>query len=182
MDIMELGAIGELVGAVVVIGSLLYLALQVRQGTEQTRQTNLIERGRANREMQRGVNEIYLGAVDSEIQRIYSAALIDFNSISNHDKALLHHRFLIPMGVHSTSTFLAAKEGLVDGVWAEGWLQYWVQIIKSPGLSVWWDDLKPYFQPEFSAEVEKRRLDPDGPLALTDMLPWLLSEPSRGQP
>ena len=86
MNIMELGAIGELVGAIAVIGSLLYLALQVRQGTEQARQTNLIERGRANREMQRGVNEIYLGALDSEIQRIYSAALTNFTSISNHDK------------------------------------------------------------------------------------------------
>ncbi len=31
MDIMELGAIGELVGGVAVIGSLIYLGLQVRQ-------------------------------------------------------------------------------------------------------------------------------------------------------
>ncbi len=34
MDIMELGAIGELVGGVAVIGSLIYLALQVRQGNQ----------------------------------------------------------------------------------------------------------------------------------------------------
>ena len=34
MDIMELGAIGELVGGVAVIGSLIYLAIQVKQGNE----------------------------------------------------------------------------------------------------------------------------------------------------
>ena len=31
MDIMELGAIGELVGGVAVVGSLIYVGLQVRQ-------------------------------------------------------------------------------------------------------------------------------------------------------
>ena len=34
MDIMELGAIGELVGGVAVIGSLIYVGLQVRQSNE----------------------------------------------------------------------------------------------------------------------------------------------------
>ena len=33
MDIMELGAIGELVGGVAVIASLIYVGLQVRQST-----------------------------------------------------------------------------------------------------------------------------------------------------
>ena len=47
MDIMELGAIGELVGGVAVIGSLIYVGLQVRHSAEQARQTNLIERSRA---------------------------------------------------------------------------------------------------------------------------------------
>ncbi len=38
MDIMELGAIGELVGGVAVLATLLYLALQVRQGNHIARQ------------------------------------------------------------------------------------------------------------------------------------------------
>ena len=37
MDIMELGAIGELVGGVAVIGSLIYVGMQVRQNTQATR-------------------------------------------------------------------------------------------------------------------------------------------------
>ncbi len=37
MDIMELGAIGELVGGVAVIASLLYVGVQVRQSTQETR-------------------------------------------------------------------------------------------------------------------------------------------------
>ena len=37
MDIMELGAIGELVGGVAVLVTLVYLALQIRQNTSQVR-------------------------------------------------------------------------------------------------------------------------------------------------
>ena len=37
MDIMELGAIGELVGGVAVIATLVYLAIQVRQSNANTR-------------------------------------------------------------------------------------------------------------------------------------------------
>ena len=37
MNIMELGAIGEMVGGVAVIGSLIYVGLQIRQNTQVTR-------------------------------------------------------------------------------------------------------------------------------------------------
>ncbi len=37
MDILELGAIGELVGGLAVIGSLIFVGLQVRQNNRLTR-------------------------------------------------------------------------------------------------------------------------------------------------
>ncbi len=39
MDIMELGAIGELVGGVAVIASLIYVGLQVRHGSRAAQQS-----------------------------------------------------------------------------------------------------------------------------------------------
>ena len=45
MNIMELGAIGELVGGVAVIGSLIYLALQIRQTNDRARKTCELEWG-----------------------------------------------------------------------------------------------------------------------------------------
>ena len=44
MDIMELGAIGELVGGVAVIASLIYVGLQLRQNTSATRAASLAAR------------------------------------------------------------------------------------------------------------------------------------------
>ena len=42
MDIMELGAIGEMVGGLAVLATLVYLALQVRQSTLQVRQDAVV--------------------------------------------------------------------------------------------------------------------------------------------
>ena len=42
MEIMELGAIGELVGGVAVIASLLYVGLQVRQNTVLLKRSNSV--------------------------------------------------------------------------------------------------------------------------------------------
>ncbi len=51
MDIMELGAIGELVGGVAVIGSLLFVGMQVRRG-------NATDSLSANLGIQRSLNEM----------------------------------------------------------------------------------------------------------------------------
>jgi len=46
MDLIELGAIGELVGGVAVIGSLIYVGIQVRHGTAAARSTPIRRRTR----------------------------------------------------------------------------------------------------------------------------------------
>jgi hypothetical protein len=45
MDILELGAIGELVGGVAVVGSLLFVGVQIRQGTRMTEKRALRQDG-----------------------------------------------------------------------------------------------------------------------------------------
>ena len=65
MDIMELGAIGELVGGVAVIASLLYVGLQVRQ-------TNQINRAESVRAFVRRLQHVPLQA--SRERCLWSAA------------------------------------------------------------------------------------------------------------
>jgi hypothetical protein len=44
MNIMELGALGELVGSVGVVVTLFYLAIQIRQNTEQQKRVEMESR------------------------------------------------------------------------------------------------------------------------------------------
>ena len=75
-------------------------------------------------------NEILIRMGDEDFLRVYRAALQDFDSLSNNEKSLVHSRFLAPMGVHLTSTFLAARDGLVDREWADEWMSYWTMVVK----------------------------------------------------
>ena len=64
MNIMELGAIGELVGGVAVIGSLIYVGLQVRQSNAQAVRANQIAKSESNRSLARDFNAIAMVLTD----------------------------------------------------------------------------------------------------------------------
>ena len=59
MNIMELGAIGELVGGIAVIATLVYLALQVRQNTSAIRATSA-------QAFADSINQMNIGAASSD--------------------------------------------------------------------------------------------------------------------
>ncbi len=81
MNIMELGAIGELVGGVAVIAMLIYLAVQIRQGN----QAGAREAHRAwVSDMNRGLFEPQLSA---EFNEVFQKANRDWDSIPPRDQA-----------------------------------------------------------------------------------------------
>ena len=64
MSIIELGAIGELVGGVAVIGTLIFIAIQIRQNTHQLRENARTLRTNALDETQRISNELRRHMID----------------------------------------------------------------------------------------------------------------------
>ncbi len=172
MDIMELGAIGEMVGGIAVIGSLLYVGLQVRQSNEQARRSNAIERARTQRDVAYEANEIVKAMNDPEILRIYRESLLDFDANSENEKALLHLRFLLPTVLHAISAFVAAQDDLIDEEFAERLFAYLVSVLKSPGITTWWDHTKETFHPGFVREIDRLQREPDSPPAWCDTHPW----------
>ncbi len=86
MNIMELGAIGELVGGVAVIGSLLYVGLQVRQSNERSRQTLELERAQANREMSGHFAEVLGSLREPELMDLVQRGMSDWSALSTRDQ------------------------------------------------------------------------------------------------
>ena len=85
MDIMELGAIGELVGGVAVIASLIYVGMQVRQ-------SNQINRAESVRAFVRDYNTfLYKLSEQTEILRRGS---VDWDGLSGEEQAKLHFLLL----------------------------------------------------------------------------------------
>ncbi len=80
MDIMELGAIGEMVGGVAVLATLIYLAVQVRQG-------NKTERAQAHRSWTREMNHAFFSPLqEPEFANMVRRAGEDFASLSGDEQ------------------------------------------------------------------------------------------------
>ena len=174
MDIMELGAMGELVGGVAVIGSLLYLALQVRQGNEQARQSNAIERGRANREVARDFNSIVLTMRDPEFLETYRRAPLNFEDTSPTDQLALH-MYLTALVVHASSIFLVERDDLVDQHLAERYVNAWASLASSPGVRSWWDQTKSFYHESFVGHIDELIAAGANP-PIHEVFPWFAAE------
>ena len=131
MDIMELGAIGELVGGVAVIASLLYVGLQVRQSTIATRVG-----------YQRSSTNAWTTVTtplhsDAELSELFTRALDCSESLSRDARIRVHYLLL-----HIVNFFVdqvhAHQAGIIDDSMMRAWEEYIASVLAKPGGRVWW--------------------------------------------
>jgi len=65
MTIFELGALGEFIGAIAVVITLIYLAIQIRQNTNSMNESRKVILAQTRNEMARGVQEICVSVSQS---------------------------------------------------------------------------------------------------------------------
>lgn len=149
MTIQELGSIGELVGAIATVATLIYLTLQIRQNTALQRQS---------------LRALELSAQDQAYR--YGA---DFRSTLLQDEAMseLWLRGCADRGNLTTSErmrFGLLAESLVLGnqaIWArnEAFGLPWepsavVSLFGRPGFAEWWEQNRSILRPAYAQAVE----------------------------
>ncbi len=164
MNIMELGAIGELVGGVAVIGSLLYVGLQVSQ---------------SNRLAQLNAVQTYMGAFnrdvlspfhDQEFAKTARRGFNDFQSLNKEEQITIHALWLKIMFLGQTDFFLR-RHGKIEKDFAAAIETANVTMLKSPGAAQWWDAIQPVYSPDYVAHLNRLLEDYSGP-AMTEYMPW----------
>jgi hypothetical protein len=133
MTITELGAIGELVGGVAVIGSLIYLAAQIRQNTRAMRSTT-----------HQTVVDSVLRTVESisdhpdvaELVARSAAIDVEFSPMEQvRFDPLANRRFTV-----YESIFLQRSE-IAQEMW-EGWDAGYREVVANPSMKRFWDKAK----------------------------------------
>jgi hypothetical protein len=146
MNWEALGAIGEIVGAAAVVFTLGYLAVQIRQSGNSSRQqsyNDLVTR-RAdfyNKMIESAdVAEVVIAGgrgdkLDTVTAQRYTSAMLNYVS-------------------HFQDVYLQRERGLIEeSVWrAER--QYLAVMFGLPGFVAWWEPASQYFLPEFVAYVK----------------------------
>jgi hypothetical protein len=138
-----IGALAEVAGALGVIASLVYLAIQIRQNTRSARETAWHS---GLRELQQFRSLI---AQDPEVARIYREGLRDLKSLSDDDRwrfgALMQSIFSV-----FETAFRTRKEGRFPDQ-----LDNVVWIASRPGAREWWSKGKRLYSPEFQRLVDE---------------------------
>jgi hypothetical protein len=146
MDWDMIGAVGELLGAVAVVISLLYVARQVRDSSNAAQRAHYLE---LNREITNFADGI---AREDEWSDIVFRGFVDRSSLA--PKEILRFNAGV-LGIFRSweAVFHASREDEVLEWGAEGLRSSMVDILGYPGVQAYWADRQHWFSSDFRAEV-----------------------------
>ena len=170
MDWTVIGALGELVGAVAVVVSLIYLSRQVRQNTRALRTANAATVKQNFQTIarafitDRGASDIVLRALKRD-------------ELSPAEKLSAYAWFfdLLKSGELAYSQYIS--EDLDKEVW-DASLQFFLAYWTTPGMREYWQDRRHAFIPEFRDAMDRWLDSEEGHLTRSDALYSVADEAS----
>ncbi len=169
MDVSQIfGNFGEFFGAIAVVVTLAYLAVQIKQNTistrSQSRQTLLDGWSLTNWEL----------AKDPELFQIFATALTRWPDLPNDEKT----RFDTGMGRYLANLqngILLFERGMVDVATLDATADFMLLCILSEGGSNWWEET-PQAMPETRKYLADRLARSDTlPRPAGESMPWLIA-------
>lgn len=156
MSIQDWGAIGEIVGALAVVASLIYLAVQIRQNTRQISQNLESSRLAAfeqNVESGNRAREVLI--TDPAVAELFLKGLADYRSLPTTDRFRCNMLF--------RNLLSAIQGGYIrqltlggDPEHFEGTSKMLDTLLESQGIHQWLEEVEPDWRPEFAELVAAR--------------------------
>ena len=142
-----IGALGEWVGGIATIGTLFYLAYQVRQNTKSTRSSAYQA---ASQSISEWTNQV---AGDSDLMQNFSNALSDPGSLDDALKAQMNMQ-LNGLFRNYENIFYQWREGAIgDDVW-KGWSAQILGVYWTPLAQLWWPNWREFCHDDFRSFLE----------------------------
>ena len=146
MTIIELGAVGEFIGAIAVVVTLIYLAIQMRQNT------NALKLNTARSVTEELQDSFSLLASNQELAEIFATAAqeptlqgaerVRFNTFM-HNLVRLHE-----------NAFLQSRAGVIDQAHWEGMTRMMIDYTSMAAFQTYWPDRKHWVSAEFQEYME----------------------------
>ncbi len=146
MDIMELGAIGEFIGALAVIGSLLYVGYQIRQNARSTKASNY----QATTDAFMQLNKEILREAD--VAELFVNGGADYRGPSDTEQIRFTFLFMMAFRVFQT-TWYQSRQGTTEHELWESDEKNMLFVLSMPGVREWWDTTGFHFTDSFTSYV-----------------------------
>ena len=167
-----IGAIAEIAGVFVVVVSLVYVGIQIRQNTAQLRQDNLHETVRAV------LDTNWYFHRDNTAFEVFRQGCNSFEELSPKDKAHFHS-IVVDLSFNFELILRMHQAGLIDSAALEITERFFLAVLITPGGNQWWDfarRTKP--MPGSTIDYIQALMDaPDKDFKLiTELQPWFASK------
>ena len=152
MSISDLGNIGELIGSVGVLVSLIYLAVQIRRNTDMARtstyQSVVSDFGTLTNTV----------AASPELAELLVRGQEDFASLTAGEKARISQLFFGCFHYFENMYYQHKNGYLDDDVWM-GWKRLMLTYYQRPGYRAWWQFRRSVFSDSFATFIESEQPD-----------------------
>jgi hypothetical protein len=151
-SIALMGNVGEFVGSIGVLVSLIYLATQIKKSTEaeQTSTFQAIVRDFGD------MNQMMAGGPD--LSYLYVQALENFEILKPDEKARISQVFFMTFRYFENMFYQHRKGYLEEEVWA-GWKRLILTYFARDGFQTWWSVRRDVFSEPFAHFLETETLD-----------------------
>jgi hypothetical protein len=155
MSIQDLGAIGEIVGAIAVVVSLVYLATQIRQGNRQIQEnTNALRAAAVHSSLTFTFNNRAATFSDAGTADIYFRGMNDFESLNELER----DRFRLIITNVFDSFLNMYSQTKLTGFSPETWIsqEYIVKRVMSAEGGKWyWENFRDAYPENFRSEIRR---------------------------
>ena len=162
MNWEAIAAIGEFIGGIAVIVSIIYLALQVRSSANASR-------GQGQRDNM-DVLTFFAPFQNKANRDVMRAGMTSFGDLSEDEK-LHFHALIHPLVSQYQSIFADYKMGLMDDIAFESWSGAMTAVLASEGMNQWWQQAKFVYALDFQRAIDEGISRSSGP-SFVDLLPY----------
>ena len=154
MNWEALGATAELLGALGVIATLGYLAVQIRQNTAVVRTSSF-------QELMKGMSN-FTGSISQnpEVADIFLRGMANYEDLSEIEKIRFHTLMTEPF-TNAQVSYQLHKRGLIDEKLYAGYLASFSGLLRAPGVRQWWLSSSVWFHQDFRDFIDQKMCEPD---------------------
>lgn len=144
-----IGALGEIIGAVAVVASVAYLAIQIRGQTAQSKLAATREIN-ANRD---SLLDLLIG--DREVLSLYLRAIRDYENMPQEDR--IRASFMLQRTLRTLEQqYLHIEKGHMDPAFFDSMERTYFEAFTFPGFHQWWEGSKHFFEPNFRRRIDEK--------------------------
>ncbi len=146
-DLQTLANIGEIIGAVTVVLSLIYLAVQIRQSTQAQRTENYSRALDRLAAMQSSMSQ------DDEFSLMFSTGVVDTKKLTPRERMRFTWSLYEAFGAFEFMFHASKTDAIPEEVWRR-WSAAVAWWLTFPGVQTWWTSRPIPFTDSFTSFVE----------------------------